>query len=129
MNNFDIAREATRTSETSEGSAMKEQEKYMESIQYSMDRMKAQFQEFSTTAINSDLFKGLVDGGTAALDILTQIVAQFDSLGKVLAGAGAVFGITKFIKNFDQPQTIGCPGFPIFPGRVYHGGECAILAA
>ena len=39
-----------------------------------MNTFKAQFQELSTTFLNADMFKGLIDGGTQFLNILTQIL-------------------------------------------------------
>lgn len=39
-----------------------------------MNTFKAQFQELSTTFLNADMFKGLIDGGTDFLNILTQIL-------------------------------------------------------
>ena len=39
-----------------------------------MNTFKAQFQELSTTFLNADIFKGLIDGGTQFLNILTQIL-------------------------------------------------------
>lgn len=74
MSNFDIAREATETAYNSTGSAEKELENYQKGIEYSLNTFKAQFQELSTTFLNADMFKGLIDGGTAFLNILTQIL-------------------------------------------------------
>lgn len=74
MSNFDIAREATETAYNSDGSAEKELENYQKGIEYSLNTFKAQFQELSTTFLNADIFKGLIDGGTDFLNILTQIL-------------------------------------------------------
>ena len=74
MSNFDIAREATETAYNSDGSAEKELENYQKGIEYSLNTFKAQFQELSTTFLNADMFKGLIDGGTQFLNILTQIL-------------------------------------------------------
>lgn len=74
MSNFDIAREATETAYNSDGSAEKELENYQKGIEYSLNTFKAQFQELSTTFLNADIFKGLIDGATGLLNILTQIV-------------------------------------------------------
>lgn len=101
MQNFDIAREATETAMNSEGSAMREQEAYMQSIQYSLDRFKAQFQELSTSFIGSDFLKGLVDGGTEAVGVITDLNDQFGTLGTLLGGAAIAKGTYSFFKNFD----------------------------
>lgn len=115
MSNFDIARETLNTAlNDSSGSAEKELSNYQKGIQYSLDNMKASFQSFSTSAISSDLFKGIVDTGAGALDIITQLIDKFGILATTIGGFAIGKGISSFIKNFDQPTTTGCHGFPIF---------------
>lgn len=97
MTNFDIARKATQTALNSDGSAEKENEKYMESISGKMGAFKAQFQEFSSTLLSTDVFKTFVDSGTDFLNILTQII---DKVGILSVGLGA-FGAVKLFKNLD----------------------------
>lgn len=97
MTNFDIARKATQTALNSDGSAEKENEKYMESISGKMGAFKAQFQEFSSTLLSTDVFKTFVDSGTGFLNILTQII---DKVGILSVGLGA-FGAVKLFRNLD----------------------------
>ena len=75
LGSFDIARQSLDTAlNDSAGSAERELENYQKGIEYSLDTFNAQFQELSTTVINADIFKGLIDGGTQFLNILTQIL-------------------------------------------------------
>lgn len=97
MNNWEIAQQATASSVSSQGSAMAEQAKYTESIQYSIDRFKASFQELSAVSIDSGFLKGIVDGGAGALNIVTQLVDKIGILTPLLGG----IGISQFMKNFD----------------------------
>lgn len=98
MQNFDIARETLDTAmNQSEGSAERELSNYQKSMQYSIDTFKAQFQELSTTALDSDFLKGAIDAGTGLLDVLTQIV---DVGGTVPLILGAIGG-AKLFKNLD----------------------------
>ena len=97
MTNFDIAREATKTAMNSDGSAEKELKNYQKSVQYSIDVLKAQFQELANVTLTSDIFKTLIDGGTAFLNILTQIIDVGGGLPAVL---GAIGGY-KIFKNLD----------------------------
>lgn len=98
MQNFDIARQSVQTAEFgSEGSAQRELDNWNKGIEASISHFKAQFQEFSTSMIDSDLFKGIVDGGTAALDVVTQLVDTIGLLPTILGG----LGIGAFIKNLD----------------------------
>lgn len=103
MSNWNIAENATKTSLSSDGSAMKELANYQEGIQYSIDRFKASFQELSNTTISSDFLKGIVDSGTSALNILTQIIDKVGILKPLLAG----FGAAAFFKNLDRPEITG----------------------
>lgn len=103
LNNIETIKKAYNTAEfESEGSAEKELSNYQKSIQYSLDVLKASFQEFSTTAINSDFLKGIVNGGTEALNIATQLIDTFGILGTLLGGFGVTKGITSFVKGFDK---------------------------
>lgn len=103
MSNFDIARETLNTAlYESDGSAEKELSNYQKGIEYSLDKFKASFQEFSSAMIDSNIFKGLIDSGTSVLNVLTQIIDKFGALQTVIAGFTAFKGITSFVKNFDN---------------------------
>jgi hypothetical protein len=97
MNNFDTARAATETAMNSTGSAMKENERYMESLSGKIGTFKAQFQELSNVTLDSDFLKGAVDVGTKLLEILTKII---DVGGGIPAMLGAI-GAVKIFKNLD----------------------------
>ena len=98
MTNCDIAREATQTALNSDGSAEKENEKYMESISGKMGAFKAQFQEFSSTLLSTDVFKVFVDSGTDFLNILTQIIDVGGIIPLIFGGTA----VKKAFKNFDK---------------------------
>ena len=127
MQDFDIAREATEVAYNSDGSAMREQENYMQSIQYSIDRFKAAFQELSVEFIGSDFLKGFIDAGTKVVEVITAIIDKFGALGTIITGVALTKGISTLVKNFDQ-TTKSVPGFR-YSRRVYHGREYAIMAA
>lgn len=93
LGSFDIARQSLDTAlNDSAGSAERELENYQKGIEYSLDTFNAQFQELSTQVINADVFKGLVDGGTAFLDILTQIIDVGGGLPVVLGAISTFMG-------------------------------------
>lgn len=80
-----------------EGSAMQEQERWLESIEAKIQQFKASFQNLSNTTLSSDLFKGAIDSGTAFLDILTNILDVGNGIPALLGTIGAV----SFFKNLD----------------------------
>ena len=82
------------------GSALQAQEEYEQGIQYSLDRLKASFQQFADTLAGDGLLKGVVDFGNGTINVLEAFTDFLGPLGSAeLAGAG--IGITKFIKNLD----------------------------
>lgn len=95
MSNFDIARDALVTSETSDGSAMKEHSTWMESLEAKIKQLQATWQDFSQTVISSDFAKGLVDSGTTILSVFTKLVDTFGVLNTLVGG----FAIFKTIKS------------------------------
>lgn len=71
-----------------EGSAMQEQERWMESLEAKTAQFEAAFQSLSTTVLDSDLLKWFVDFGTGAVKILDTIIDKLGSLGTIGLGAG-----------------------------------------
>lgn len=92
MKNWDIADAAKNASINSKGSAAEEQSKYVQSIQYSMDRAKASFEELSHATMSSDFLKGFVDAGNGAINVVTQLVDKIGILGVAGAGVGLFQG-------------------------------------
>ena len=78
FNNWDMYQEALATSINSSGAAMEQNEIRMDSLEYKTKQLKAATEEMFLTVVNSDLFKGLVDGATAFMKALTGV---FDILG------------------------------------------------
>src|SRR5574344_1915672 len=94
LNQFDDAISATQTALDSQGSAMNENSKYMESIGAKLNALKAQFQELvlGDGGLNTFL-KGLIDLGTDILKFANSDV------GQVIIKMGAlVVAITLFNK-------------------------------
>ncbi len=95
LQNIDLVKAAYESAINSTGSAERENAKYQESIQYSLDRIKASFQQISADTINSDLFKGIVDGGNTAVQVTDKLISKFGMLNTILAG----FGIYKLFSS------------------------------
>ena len=99
MTNFDVARKSLQTAlNDADGSGERELESWDKGIQ-----------DFSTSAISSDMFKGIVDTGTKALSVMTKL-AKSDSklvnLPNVMAlGLGIFQGKNNSGKNtWDSPH-------------------------
>ena len=109
LNNFEIAEDALAASMESANSAIEENKKELESIEGRVALLKAQFQELSAVAINSDFIKGLIDAGTALLKVvqfLTESKGLFISIAGIIATinvnkiGSSVLNIISNIKSF-----------------------------
>ena len=102
MNNFDIARQALEVSANSEGSAMKEHEKWMESLEAKVQQLRAAWEGLSQSFLGSDFLKGLVDGVTGFVNILDGAVEKFGTLPTLIGGISAALSF----KNVGWFKTI-----------------------
>lgn len=65
---FQIAEDALAAAQNSAGSAMRENDKYMNSIQGKLTKFQSTFEVFSTDLLDSDLVKFFIDTGTGAVE-------------------------------------------------------------
>lgn len=116
LNNYERLEEILEISQNSAGSAMREQEKYAKSIQYSIDTLKASYQDLSQTVINSDFVKTLLSGAQEFLEVLTAIIDKFGTFPTLLASVGAVGSFNKmgFFKVVEDDATKGGNAVALF---------------
>ena len=93
MNNFNTATEATATAMDSAGSATKENEIYLQSIEGRMKSLEATMDGFWTNLIDSDLIRGGVDLLQLLANGLTNVQDAFGTTGLALGTLTATFGI------------------------------------
>ena len=93
MDNFTHAIEANQTAQESQGSAAKENAKYLDSIEGKLQTFQSAWEQLSYHVINSDFIKNVIDLGTTVIEILDNIVqkvgampALFGMLGTAIAG-------------------------------------------
>lgn len=91
LENFGTAVNATATALDSSGSAMQENERYMESIQGHLNLLESEFQKLSQLTVESDFIKGFVDMGTGILKVV-------NSLGGLVPVLSIVLGLLIAIK-------------------------------
>lgn len=83
IKNFKTVEDVIQTSSNSAGSALKENSKYMDSIQGRVDRFTNSLQTMWMNALNSDAVKLIVDVGNGLINII-------DKLGLINTLAGAI---------------------------------------
>ena len=98
LQNSELVEEVYEKATHAAGSAAKEQQNYMMSIQYSLDRFKASMQEIEADLVSSQLVKDIVDIGTTIVNFLDVIVEHIGLLG---TGA-SIAGIVALVKNFKE---------------------------
>lgn len=79
---------AYEASANAAGSAMQEQERWLESLEAKIQQFEVAFQSLSSTVLDSGLLKWFVDFGTDTVKVLDTVVDKFGSLGTIGLGAG-----------------------------------------
>ena len=98
LENFTIAEESLKTSQNAAGSAMKENEKFLDSVQGKIEIMKASFEALSANVMSSDMLKFFVETATAALNLANGITNVVDAAGGLKTVLIAVAGIVATMK-------------------------------
>lgn len=85
LENFSVAENALATSASASGSALAENEKYLDSIQGKMSQFKASFEALSSNAIDNEIVKDLIDIGTGLLNLTNQAARLNMVFGSLIA--------------------------------------------
>uniref|UniRef100_UPI001BE63254 phage tail tape measure protein n=1 Tax=Exiguobacterium sp. s78 TaxID=2751197 RepID=UPI001BE63254 len=91
MQNYDTALKATTASENSQGSALQENARYLESAQAKVNSLEVAWQEFALTASKSIMMDGIVFGVNALKDMtnaLNALISMDPSKGNLFLGIG-----------------------------------------
>ena len=96
LQNAEQVKKVYETAEGSAKSAQREQENYMKSIQYSLDKFKAIWQEIQSTLLSSDSIKSIVDSAAQALEGLGKAAEGLSKplsfLMEILGGLFKILG-------------------------------------
>ena len=90
------------TSLNAEGSAVREHEKWMDSIQAKQQQFQAQYEVFANTILSSDLIKGVFDAGAGLLGWLTTLVDTVGALPAVFATVMPFLNKLNLFRTTDQ---------------------------
>lgn len=95
LQNFDTAVEATATAYNSAGSAAKENERSIDSLEGHTNNLKAAFQDLSNNVIPNELIKSLLDLATGFLNVansgIGQFLIRFTLISTTVLGASTMF--------------------------------------
>ena len=94
---------ALESSLDSAGTAVEENERLMQSVQASLDALKGSFQDLSNAVMSSGFLKGIIDGASSFLKVLTAIVDKVGALPPLLMAIGTYAGF----KNVNFASMLG----------------------
>lgn len=101
MSNIKTAVEANETALSSEGSAMKENARYMESFEAKLSQIDSKWQSFSNNVVNNDFAKFLMDRISDILSLadtgLGQVITQITLLTSLGWGAMSLLKAMKIV--------------------------------
>lgn len=146
MENFDLVERVIETSSNSVGSAMRENEKYLDSIEGKISQLQAAFETLSNDFIGSDIIKELVDIATQIIKVIDKVIKLSNAIGglkTVLLWFGAYSaytGILKFTDILSKAQGIiatiktdavmsGNSISSVIAGMIGPGGKIALVIA
>lgn len=112
INNFETVERVLDTSANSAGSALAENEKYLNSINGKVAQFQAAFEKLSASFVSSGLIKSVVDGGTVVLETLTAII---DKLG---AFPALISTITAAVTAYSGAKGKNLGIFDVVDGKV-----------
>lgn len=103
LDDADLLRDVYTRVQDSANSAMKEQEKYMESLEGRINVLTTASQEFWYSFLNSDLLKNVVSAITEIIKLLDKFTETLGSVPTVLVGLSAILGPKmNFVKIFQD---------------------------
>ena len=98
MKNWGSAVEATNKAMNSQGSSIRENEKYLDSIEGKIQAFQSAWEQLSYHVMDSDFIKGVIDLGTDLIKILDTLVQKVGTIPTLLGMLGTAFGAMKLGK-------------------------------
>lgn len=97
MTNFDTAREALETSLNSAGSAMQEHEKWQQSLEAQLTKLKSAWQSLSQSFMSSDFLKVALNFVIDLVDGIDKLISRIGTLPTLLGGFSLFAGISQIL--------------------------------
>lgn len=93
--------------QNADGTTIENNDKHLESIQGHIDTMKATWQGFSQSLLDSSFIKGIVDIGTLIGNVFSTIQENFGILGTVIAGVSLAAFTGQVLSAITGVQKLG----------------------
>lgn len=115
LNNFSVAEDAMKQALNSSGSAMRENQTYMDSLQAKLNQLDSAFQKFSTDLMKSDIPKFFISLATVFVDgadSAVKFAGVLPTLTAAISGVLSVMQMSGKLKNgagkVNMPSYICC---------------------
>ncbi len=113
IENFELVEEVLESSSNAAGSALAENEKYLDSINGKISQFHAAFEALSSAFINSDFVKWVVEFGT---DIIEGLTSTIDMLGSIPTLITAITGALTVYQKSKNNADLGL--FKLIDGNI-----------
>lgn len=104
IENYETVAEVIEAAQNAEGSALEENEKYLDSVDGKLAQLSNRAQEFWATTINSELIKDGIDLFTALVGGATELIDTIDVLPTLLTTIGGALAF----KNVGIDMLVAC---------------------
>lgn len=115
LNNFNVAEDAMKQALNSSGSAMRENQTYMDSLQAKLNQLDSAFQKFSTDLMKSDIPKFFISLATVFVDgadSAVKFAGALPTLTAAISGVLSVMQMSGKLKNgagkVNMPSYVCC---------------------
>lgn len=109
ISNMETAQQALNTALDSTGSAMSENEKYLDSINGKLTQLKANTEVLATTAIDNESIKGIIDLASNAIEVINILIDKLGSIPVVLSAITGVLTATgklNFVVDYNDLKNL-----------------------
>lgn len=96
LESFDIAEDTMKELENSAGSAAKENQKYLDSIEGRLQKFRATYESLATTVANSDWLKRVVSAGTALLSLVDKLTQKMGAVPPIITSIVTAMSVGGF---------------------------------
>lgn len=126
ISNWQTVEDVINSTQNAAGSADKENEKFLDSIQGKIQQFQAEFQKTSVDLLSSDFVKGAVDAGSGLLSLLDNLIEKFGVLPGVITPVLSLLASSQNINVFGTKlKDDGTVGFTTFVDRIKNNRENA----
>lgn len=108
LSNYSSAVEAAAAAENSQGSAQRENERFLDSIQGKLQAFQSAWEQLSFHVVSSNFLTEIIEFGTKAIEVLDDLARLFGGPLTAALGGAAWIGIPKvFTSIFDTVKEVG----------------------